>query len=498
MSLSCGLGATLVQQWVRRYLKLTRHSETPIHRVRIRTFLFHGIKQFQVRLVVENISLLLHAAIFLFFAGLVEFLFSINHEVAQVVLAVTCFFAAFYVILTALPVIYQQCPFQTPLTSVFWYIAHVITVVSLSPFTCSSHIQTMVEQLWKHTKRGFDNHIMDAVKDNTNLDKDAIRMTFKMCRGDSDVEAFLEAVPGYLEPNDNLNVGTRIDDIGSLLKTKENSNVSLGHRMAHLFSSCINGDGKMDETARCHRAVTCSHVIFELSVKMSSVTVEGLTLELPKSIGHKLQHLSRDRDPKIAFAALRAIAVLESALLRQLSATENRLDPGRSEELAELLAAAIGEDDPISPRYQAGLRNDDRRDGRLIAVTEFTSSILVLIKRPWQPSRQDIEDLKTTYVELCRGLNGSDFSHATQERFVDVFSELWQAHLTSGSMTTTGTLCHESTSSLEHWLIGVLCTDNQSSSETHHSAIIASLKSFVLTLDAKFMGLLTKSGFNTL
>ncbi|KAH9991404.1 hypothetical protein BJV77DRAFT_946490 [Russula vinacea] len=72
MSLSCGLGATLVQQWVRRYFRLTQRSETPIHRVRIRTFLFAGIKEFQVRLVVENISLLLHAAILLFFAGLVD------------------------------------------------------------------------------------------------------------------------------------------------------------------------------------------------------------------------------------------------------------------------------------------------------------------------------------------------------------------------------------------------------------------------------------------
>src|SRR5216684_6392714 len=78
ISLSCGLGATLVQQWVRRYMRLTQDSDTPSHRVRVRTFLFAGIRDFHVRLVVENISLLLHAAIFLFFIGLVEFLFHIN------------------------------------------------------------------------------------------------------------------------------------------------------------------------------------------------------------------------------------------------------------------------------------------------------------------------------------------------------------------------------------------------------------------------------------
>jgi hypothetical protein len=433
----------------------------------------------------------LHASIFLFFAGLVEFLFAINDEVAQVVLAVICFFAAFYVVLTSLPVLFQQCPFQTPLTSVFWYMTHIIAVVCLSPFTCSSHIRTRVDKLWKHIKRGFDNHIMDAVKDNRNIDKDAVRMTLSMCRGDSDVEAFLEAVPGYLQTDDN--VGTRIDDIGSLLKTKE-LNMSLGHRMVHLYSSCINGDGKMDEVARRHRAVTCSHVIFELSRAISSVTVEGLTLDLPKSIGHKLQHLSRDHDPKIAFAALRTIAALESALLRQLSVAENRKGSGSSEDLAELLAAAIGEDDPVSPGHQAGLRNDDRRERRLIAVTEFTSSVLALIKRSWEPSLQDIEDLKSTYQELCRGLNGSDFSHATQERFVGVLNELWQAHQSSGS---TGTLCHEFTLNTGSHR-GVLCPDDHSSSETHHSAIIKSLKSLALTLDAKFMELLKKFEFTAL
>ncbi|KAH9991403.1 hypothetical protein BJV77DRAFT_540601 [Russula vinacea] len=219
MSLSCGLGATLVQQWVRRYLKLTRHSERQYTRQN-RTFLFHGIKQFQVRLVVENISLLLHAAIFLFLpARRIPFFYQRRSRAG-------C--PCSHLFLCRILRHPHRSPRHIPTMSLpdptnlgFLVHAHVITVVSLSPFTCSSHIQTMVEQLWKHTKRGFDNHIMDAVKDNTNLDKDAIRMTFKMCRGDSDVEAFLEAVPGYLEPNDNLNVGTRIDDIGSLLKTRK-------------------------------------------------------------------------------------------------------------------------------------------------------------------------------------------------------------------------------------------------------------------------------------
>ena len=431
MALACGLGATLVQQWVRRYRKLTQHSETPTHRVRIRTFLFEGIKQFQVRLVVENISLLLHAAIFLFFAGLVEFLFAINDEVAQVVVAVIGFFAALYFILTSLPVLFQKCPFQTPLTAVFWYMAHVIMITILSPFTFSSHIRTRIEELWRHTKGGFDEHILDAVKGNKTIDQKAVKMTLGMCRGDTEVEAFLDAVPGYLQIDDKP--GTRFGDIGSLLDPKEHD-LPLGQRMVHLFSSCINGSGKMDEVERCRRAITCSRVIFELSKTFSSA--KGFTLDLPKSVGHKLWQLSHDLDPKIAFEAVRAIAVLERALLKQLFDAKDSNDLAKSVETAELLAAAIGEDDPTSSRHRTGPRDDDRSDGHLLAVTEFTSRILELTNRSWQPTRNDIEDMKVAFDELCRGLNGSTFSPSTQERLISVFNETRQAHLASGSTGT--------------------------------------------------------------
>ncbi|KAF8490153.1 hypothetical protein F5888DRAFT_1742581 [Russula emetica] len=434
ITLSCGLGATLVQSWVRRYDRLTQHSDTPAHRVRVRTFLFAGIKEFHVRLIVENISLLLHAAIFLFFAGLVEFLLNINDEVAHVVLAVICFFAAIYVTLTFLPVIFQQCPFQTPLTSVFWYIGHITTIIVLFPFTCSSHVRTRIKELWSHTTEGFDKHIMKAVVGKKVLDKQAVRMTLSMCRDDGDVEAFLEAIPGYLQIDNN--VGTRIDDIGSLLKLK-GTDMPLGQRMVHLLSTCINGNGKMDDVARRHRAITCSHVVLELSKAVSSLTVKGLTLDLPYAIGHKLQHLSRDHDPEIAFAAVKTIAVLERALLEQLSDTEVRMNPDRSAELVEVLAAAIGENDRASPRYQPGQRNDDWSDGRLIAATEFTANILELLKRPWHPSREDIKDIKLVFEELCRGLKDHDFSPATQERFVNMLSETWETHSTSAP---TGTL----------------------------------------------------------
>jgi hypothetical protein len=413
-------------------------------------------------LVVENISLLLHAAIFLFFAGLVEFLFAINDEVARVVVAVIGFFAALYFFLTSLPVLYRQCPFWTPLTAVLWYITYVIMIVILSPSALSSH-RAWFNELLKQIKGGFDEHILNGAKDKKTaktIDPKAVKMTLGMCCGDTEVEAFLDAVPGYLGDD---KAGGRFGHIGSLLNPEKKERVpSLGQRMGHLISSCITGSGKMDEVERCRRAVTCSSVVSELSKAFSSVT--GFTLDLPESIGYKLQQLSRDHHPKIAFQAVRAIALLKRACLKQISEAKDAIHAKRA---ADLLAAATWENDPTSSRLRTGPPDNDRSDGHLLAVTEFTSRILELTtERSWQPTHLDIEDTKSAIEELCRGLNGSDFSHGTQEHLIKVFNETRQAHLASGS------------------------TDNQSSLET---AIIVSLQPLVSSVDAQHRELLKET-----
>jgi len=140
LSLACGLGATLVQQWARRYLRLTRRSDRLESRVRIREFLWQGVQGLHVDWVVENISFMLHAAIFLFFAGLVEFLFAFNDEVADVILVAVSIFAALYITITLLPLFFHRSPFQTPLTSTLWYTGHVLAVISLYPFSCFSKV----------------------------------------------------------------------------------------------------------------------------------------------------------------------------------------------------------------------------------------------------------------------------------------------------------------------------------------------------------------------
>ncbi|KAI0249923.1 hypothetical protein BJV78DRAFT_1114486, partial [Lactifluus subvellereus] len=74
ISITCALAATLVQQWARRYIKVTQQPYSPHKQARIRAFFAEGINKFHLPLVVELLPTFLHLSVFLFFAGLGVFL----------------------------------------------------------------------------------------------------------------------------------------------------------------------------------------------------------------------------------------------------------------------------------------------------------------------------------------------------------------------------------------------------------------------------------------
>ncbi len=89
-----------------------------------------------------------------------------------------------------------------------------------------------------------------------------------------------------------------------------------------------------------------------------------------------------------------AVRTVVHRLLDLLSDAKERKDLARTRSAeagaVEVLAETISENDPASTCYQAGLRDDIRKDGRSTAVTEFMSSILAPINCSWHRSRQDL------------------------------------------------------------------------------------------------------------
>ncbi|KAF8489458.1 hypothetical protein F5888DRAFT_1622009, partial [Russula emetica] len=117
ISLTCALLATSLQQWARRYVRVTTQPRySPHKRARIRAFFAEGIEKLHLPWAVEALPALLHVSVFLFFAGLIVFLSTIHHTVFSTGLCCMGLCIGLYLCITMLPIFCHDSPYYTPLT----------------------------------------------------------------------------------------------------------------------------------------------------------------------------------------------------------------------------------------------------------------------------------------------------------------------------------------------------------------------------------------------
>ncbi|KAI0038669.1 hypothetical protein FA95DRAFT_1505222, partial [Auriscalpium vulgare] len=116
LTLTCALAATLMQQWARHYVQISHKQKAPYKRARMRTFLSMGVETFHMTRAVETIPTILHASVFLFFVGLVDFMLSINKTVAYIILVAVILSILGYLLSTLHPLVSSSSPYHTPLS----------------------------------------------------------------------------------------------------------------------------------------------------------------------------------------------------------------------------------------------------------------------------------------------------------------------------------------------------------------------------------------------
>jgi len=214
LSLTCALLATLMQQWVRRYLQASRPWYAPYKRARIRAFFAEGVERFGLPRAVEALPALLHTSVFLFFAGLVDFLININHTVAFSLLSAVAVVASAYFLFTTLPLMYPNSPYQTPLTTVLWTFQQATLLVSLdvmrrvakffyerSGLVAWKLYGRIIYKLDDHSRRlaqGFArSREAIALRQPTKMDSRALSWALDALDEDRELEEFVAAIPGY-------------------------------------------------------------------------------------------------------------------------------------------------------------------------------------------------------------------------------------------------------------------------------------------------------------
>ncbi|KAH9965673.1 hypothetical protein BGW80DRAFT_1447786 [Lactifluus volemus] len=122
IALTCALLATMLQQWGRRFVTIThppRYSQ--YNTAPIRAFFDNGVKKFHLRGSVEGLTALLHLSLFLFFSGLIVFLFNIDHTVFSWVASWVGLAGSVYGFITVMPIFWHDSPYYAPLSSSLWF-----------------------------------------------------------------------------------------------------------------------------------------------------------------------------------------------------------------------------------------------------------------------------------------------------------------------------------------------------------------------------------------
>jgi hypothetical protein len=209
ISLTCALLATLLQQWARRYLKITQSRYRPHKRARIRAFFSEGVERCLLPWTVETLPTLLHLSLFLFFAGLVVFLCNVNLTIFKLVLSWVSLCTTLYGCITCMPIFRHDSPYYTPLSLPAW---HIVTGILFSIYgflrwfnesvllrhNSYSRFRYLQESCRKSLVQGMQKTAEEtALKSPPEIDIRAFMWTFDCLDEDHELENFFAGLPGF-------------------------------------------------------------------------------------------------------------------------------------------------------------------------------------------------------------------------------------------------------------------------------------------------------------
>ncbi|KAJ7496565.1 hypothetical protein FB451DRAFT_1385959 [Mycena latifolia] len=282
LSLSCALIATLVEQWARDFVQKADMRPTPVIRARIFSYLYYGLKRFNMHVLVDLVPLLLHMSLVLFFAGLVAFLLPINRAVMAVAAALLGIVLAVYCVLTLLPLVYFDCPYRTPFSTVLWRVSQLWRRISTLVATRLGRPQERVGNTADETMvEVMISRATEPSAERDQRDQRALCWTMKSLVDDTELEPFIDGIPDVLRgpsgrkyKHDHL-IRTLLDD----------PDVRLGDRLLELMHHSDSGLLAPD-IEFCHK-VSCLKALWTIC----TLSDKSAPLNLPlHSLARQLEH----------------------------------------------------------------------------------------------------------------------------------------------------------------------------------------------------------------
>ncbi|GJE88786.1 hypothetical protein PsYK624_048730 [Phanerochaete sordida] len=113
-SLAAALFGILAKQWLREYMKWNSPLNNPRDNVLIRQIRIEAWDTWRVAAIISSIPILLEFGMFLFLAGVVILLWTLDDVVAKVITVFAALFTSIICAFTLLPIFSKRCPYRSP------------------------------------------------------------------------------------------------------------------------------------------------------------------------------------------------------------------------------------------------------------------------------------------------------------------------------------------------------------------------------------------------
>ena len=324
----------LIQQWCYEYLNFAYPRAAPHESGRVRTYLFQGLAEFQMRRFMYGTHVLLHVSVFLFFWALSDFFYTVDHLFGLVTRYALVVAGIVYVLLSISPLIITNSPYNTPMTPPLRAGIIILRIIIRFPRWFPKWYRSKpfdLTGLKYYQGLHFDRaqlYSMEAGKRAEKLEPFAMKWLFTDDDfSDDDMDKFLEGLPGYMSSSH-----TKLDKLDQYL-TDENI---LSRIKEHFITSATSVE--LSDEARIARVSSCVKallLIFQYSRECKQTSPHKLIkeLELQQKYNQGLidhfDTLCDMEDQTIALCAscIRALAI--QGLLSQLAQDSRKTDKSK-------------------------------------------------------------------------------------------------------------------------------------------------------------------------
>jgi len=204
--------------------------------------------------------MLLHFSLFLFFTGLVVFLWSVDLAIFGLVLSWVGICTALYGIITFAPIFYHSTPFYTPLSMVVWQtftgVLYVFYRVRLSSDSLPPHRREALLRSRDHYHKLFwqglrKTAIQTALSSPSEIDTYAFMWTLDSLDEDHELERFFSGLPGF-RSSKFVN--------GHLASLTEEGKKKLSEALIGFLDRTVSSD-LLPEPIKSRRAIICAKAL---------------------------------------------------------------------------------------------------------------------------------------------------------------------------------------------------------------------------------------------